>query len=154
MNDGEHGEIRVRGGHIASGYFNNLEATSAAFRENWLYTGDIAYRDRDGFIYIVDRAKDMAIVSGFNVFPREIDEILMAHPHIKEAASIAVPDAEKGEAIKAFVCLNDGSNLTEDQIKDYCREYLVGYKVPNQIEFREALPKTPVGKIDKNQLRE
>ena len=153
MNDGEHGEIRVRGSHIAGGYFNNVEATSSAFRENWLYTGDIAYRDRDGFIYIVDRAKDMAIVSGFNVFPREIDEILMAHPHIKEAASIAVPDAEKGEVIKAFVCLNDGSNLTEDQIKDYCREDLVGYKIPKQIIFREGLPKTPVGKIDKNQLR-
>ena len=107
-----------------------------------------------GFIYIVDRAKDMAIVSGFNVFPREIDEVLMAHPHIAEAASIGIPDDHKGETIKAFVSLIEGSNLTEDAIKSYCQKKLVGYKVPTQISLQETLPKTPVGKIDKKQLRE
>ena len=151
---GELGEIRVKGNHIAKEYFNNKEETEAAFRKGWLYTGDIGYRDKDGFIYIVDRAKDMAIVSGFNVFPREIDEVLMMHPQIKEAASIAAPDAEKGEVINAFVSLNGGCQITEDGIKAYCRGNMVGYKVPQNIRFLEKLPKTPVGKIDKNQLRE
>ena len=153
LETGEPGEIRVRGTHIATEYFNNKEQTAAAFRDGWLYTGDIGYRDTDGFIFIVDRAKDMAIVSGFNVFPREIEEVLMIHPQIKEAASIGVKDDEKGEVIKAFVSLNEGSRISEDQIKAHCRKNLVGYKVPREIRVLESLPKTHVGKIDKSQLQ-
>ena len=153
MPAGEPGEIRVRGAHIADGYHNNDEATNEAFRDGWLHTGDIAYRDDDGFVFIVDRVKDMAVVSGFNVYPREIDEILMAHPQIKEAATIGIPDDYKGEIIKAFVAVKAGESLTEEDIKTYCSEHLITYKVPAIIEFRDELPKTPVGKIDKKFLK-
>jgi long-chain acyl-CoA synthetase len=150
---GESGEIRVRGPHIAKSYFNNPDATVAAFRDGWLYTGDIAYKDQDGYVFIVDRAKDMALVSGFNVFPREIDEVLIAHPKVKEAAAIGIPDDYRGEVIKAFVAVKEGEILTEDELLDYCKDNLVKYKVPAFIEFVDDVPKTPVGKIDKKRLR-
>ena len=150
---GEPGEIRVRGPHIAKSYFNNPDATEAAFRGGWLYTGDIAYKDEDGYVFIVDREKDMALVSGFNVFPREIDEVLMAHPKVKEVAAIGIPDDYRGEVIKAFVTVKEGESLTEDELLVYCKDNLVKYKVPAFIEFVDDIPKTPVGKIDKKQLR-
>ncbi len=150
---GEPGEIRVRGHHVVSTYFNNEEANRTAFQDGWLYTGDIAYKDEDGYVFIVDRSKDMAIVSGFNVFPREIDEVLVTHPGIMEAAAIGIPHPEKGEVIKAYISLLDGTDLSEDDVISFCRENLVGYKIPAEIEFRQELPKTPVGKIDKKQLR-
>ncbi len=150
---GESGEIRVRGPHVTKGYLNDKEATETAFRESWLYTGDIAYKDQDGFIFIVDRSKDMALVSGFNVFPREIDEVLIAHPKILEAAVVGIPDDYRGEIIKAYVVVRDGETLDEAGILDYCGDNLVKYKVPTVVEFLDALPKTPVGKIDKKQLK-
>jgi len=150
---GEPGEIRVKGRHVVSTYFNNEDANKNAFRDGWLYTGDIAYKDKDGYVFIVDRSKDMAIVSGFNVFPREIDEVLVTHPDVKEAAAIGIPHPEKGEVIKAFVSTLPGSDLSTDDVISFCRENLVGYKIPAEIEFRDELPKTPVGKIDKRQLR-
>lgn len=153
MPTGERGEICVKGPHIAESYYNNAEATKAAFREGWLHTGDIAYLDEDGFVFIVDRLKDMTIVSGFNVFPREIDEVLMAHPKIREAAAIGVADEYRGQVIKAFISLRDGESLSEEELLDYCTQELVKYKIPAIIEFADDLPKTPVGKIDKKQLK-
>lgn len=150
---GEEGEIRFKGPHVTNGYFNNPEATKTALRDGWLYTGDIAYIDEDNFVFIVDRKKDMAIVSGFNVYPREIDEVLMAHPKVKEAASVGVPDDYRGEIIKAVVVAKDGEALTEDEMRDHCAANLVKYKVPAIIEFVDEVPKTPVGKIDKKRLR-
>ncbi len=154
MPTGESGEIRVKGPHITKGYLNNKEATDAAFRDGWLYTGDIAYKDEDNFVFIVDRSKDMALVSGFNVFPREIDEVLIAHPKILEAAAVGVPDDYRGEVIKAYVVARDGETLEEQEVLDYCGENLVKYKVPAVVEFLDTLPKTPVGKIDKKQLKD
>lgn len=151
---GESGEVRVRGPHITKGYYNNPEATEAAFRDGWLYTGDIAYLDEDNFVFIVDRSKDMALVSGFNVYPREIDELLIAHPKILEAAAVGVPDDYRGEVIKAYVVVRDGETLDEAEILKYCGDNLVKYKIPAIIEFLDALPKTPVGKIDKKQLKD
>jgi long-chain acyl-CoA synthetase len=150
---GESGEITVKGPHIADEYFNNEVATQAAFRDGWLHTGDVAYLDEDGFVFIVDRSKDMAIVSGYNVFPREIDEVLMAHPKILEAAAIGVPDDYRGEVIKAYVSVREGENLSEEELLAYCADNLVKYKIPAIIEFTDSLPKTPVGKIDKKRLK-
>jgi long-chain acyl-CoA synthetase len=150
---GEPGEIRVRGPHIAKSYFNNPDATEAAFRSGWLYTGDIAYMDEDGYVFIIDRVKDMALVSGFNVFPREIDEVLMAHPKVKEAAAIGIPDDYRGEMIKAFVTVKEGESLSEGELLGYCKDNLVKYKIPAYIEFVDIVPKTPVGKIDKKRLK-
>ena len=152
MGVGEPGEIRVQGYHVVSTYFNNQEATKAAFRDGWLYTGDIAYKDEDDYVFIVDRSKDMALVSGFNVFPREIDEVLVSHPGIKEAAAIGIPHPRKGEVIKAFVSLTEGTDLSAEDIITFCREQLVSYKIPAEVEFVTDLPKTPIGKIDKRHL--
>ena len=153
MPTGESGEITVKGPHIAECYFNNEEATTDAFKDGWLHTGDIAYLDEDGFVFIVDRVKDMAIVSGFNVFPREIDEVLMAHPKILEAAAIGIPDDYRGEVIKVFVSVRDGKTLNREELLEYCAKNLVKYKIPAIIEFTNDLPKTPVGKIDKKKLK-
>jgi long-chain acyl-CoA synthetase len=153
MPTGERGEICVRGPHIAESYYNNEEATKASFKEGWLHTGDVAYLDEDGFVFIVDRVKDMAIVSGFNVFPREIDEVLVAHPKVLEAAAIGVPDDYRGEVIKVFVALRNDETLSEKELLNYCSENLVKYKMPSIVEFTKNLPKTPVGKIDKKQLK-
>lgn len=153
MPTGERGEICVKGPHIAESYFNNEEATKESFRDGWLHTGDIAFLDEDGFVFVVDRVKDMAIVSGFNVFPREVDEVLVAHPKVLEAAAIGVPDDYRGEVIKAYVSVREGEDLSEKELLEYCIEKLVSYKIPAIIEFTDALPKTPVGKIDKKQLK-
>lgn len=153
MPTGKSGEIIVKGPHIADSYFNDKNATASAIRNGWLHTGDIAYIDDDGFVFIIDRLKDMAIVSGFNVFPREIDEVLMAHPKIREAAAIGIPDDYRGEIIKVFVSLRAGETLDEEALLTYCADNLVKYKIPTIIEFTIDLPKTPVGKIDKRQLK-
>ena len=149
----EPGEIRVRGSHITVGYLDNIEETNNTFRNGWLYTGDIAYVDDENYVFIIDRVKEMAIVSGFNVFPREVDEALMSHPEISEAATIALPHKSKGEIIKSFIKLVSDSQITEDEIKDYCRERLISYKIPSEIEFCTKLAKTPIGKIDKKLLK-
>ena len=149
---GEIGEITVRGPHIADKYYNDEEATTAAFKDGWLHTGDVAYLDEDGFVFIVDRLKDMAIVSGFNVFPREIDEVLISHPKIIEAATIGIQDDYRGEVIKAFISVKKGEDIDEEELKKFCAQNLVKYKIPTVFEFTNNLPKTPVGKIDKKKL--
>jgi long-chain acyl-CoA synthetase len=151
---GEVGEIVIRGPQVMKGYWNKPEETAHALRDGWLYTGDIAKMDEDGFFYIVDRKKDMIIAGGFNVYPREVEEVLFEHPKIKEAAVIGVPDSYRGETVKAFVVPKDGATLAPDEIIAFCRERLAAYKVPRLIEFRDAIPKTGVGKYLRRALKE
>jgi long-chain acyl-CoA synthetase len=151
---GEIGEVVIRGPQVMKGYWNKPEETANALRDGWLYTGDIGKMDEDGFFYIVDRKKDMIIAGGFNVYPREVEEVLFEHPKIKEAAVIGVPDAYRGETVKAFVVPQDGATVTPEEITAFCRERLAAYKVPRLIEFRESLPKTGVGKYLRRALRE
>jgi long-chain acyl-CoA synthetase len=153
MPPGEPGEIVAKGPQIMSGYWNNPEETAKVFKGGWLYTGDIGTMDKDGFLYILDRKKDMLLCSGFNVYPREIDEVLYTNPKIAEACVIGVPDTKRGETVKAYVALKPGERLTSQEITDYCRERLAPYKVPKVVEFIDQLPRTPVGKPDRKALR-
>jgi long-chain acyl-CoA synthetase len=150
---GEAGEIRVRGPQVMVGYRNRPEETANALRGGWLYTGDIGHFDEDGYLFVVDRKKEMILVGGFNVYPREIDELLMKHPAIHEAATVGVPDSFSGEAVKAFVALKPGAVLARADLEAYCEANLVKYKRPKHIEFLPALPKTSVGKLDKLALK-
>ena len=151
---GEPGELIVKGPLVMSEYWNNPQETAEHIRDGWLYTGDIARQDEDGYIYIFDRKKDMIIAGGYNVFPREIDEVLFQHPKIKEAVSVGVPHVYRGETIKAFVVLREGETATEDEIIDFCRQNLAAHKSPKIVEFRKELPKSAVGKILRKILRE
>jgi long-chain acyl-CoA synthetase len=143
----------VRGPQFIKGYRNRPEETRQTIRNGWLYTGDIGYYDADGYLFLVDRKKEMIIVGGYNVYPREIDEILFKHPAILEAATVGVPDSFSGDAVKAFVVLRPGASLTAAELQDYCRGVLVKYKVPTRIEFVDALPRSGVGKINKLALK-
>jgi long-chain acyl-CoA synthetase len=137
------------------GYFNRPEETAQTLKDGWLHTGDIATIDADGYVAIVDRKKEMIIVSGYNVYPREVEEALAKHPAVLEGAAIGVPHPLKGEEVKAFVVLKPGQTATADELIAFCREQLAPFKVPKAIEFRESLPKTqPVGKILRRQLAE
>lgn len=136
------------------GYWNRPEETARALRDGWLYTGDMARMDEEGYFYIVDRKKDMIIVGGFNVFPREVEEVLFEHPKIKEAVVVGVPDPYHGEIVKAYVVLRSGEQATEQEIIEFCRERLASYKVPRQVEFRADLPKSMVGKVLRRVLLE
>ena len=153
LGPGEQGEIRVRGPQIMSGYHNRPEENAATLRDGWLYTGDIGERDNDGYLYIRDRKKDMAIVGGYNVYTREIDEVLYTHPAVLEAATVGVADDYRGEVIHAYVVIKPSATTEADDILDHCRKNLAKYKIPNAILFVDALPKTTVGKIDKKALR-
>ena len=146
---GEIGEIRARGPQIMSGYRNKPKDTAEALRGGFLYTGDIGELDADGYLFIRDRKKDMVIVGGYNVYPREVDEVLFTHPAVKEAASTGAPDPYYGETVRAFVVLNDGARIGANELIDHCKKNLAPYKVPSQIYLIEALPRTTVGKIDK-----
>jgi long-chain acyl-CoA synthetase len=147
------GEIRARGPQIMQGYRNRPEETAQALRNGWLYTGDLGEFDRDGYLYIRDRKKDMVLVSGFNVYPREIEEVLCSHPEILEAAVIGVADEEKGARIKAYVVRRASAVAAVPVFDEYCRRNLAAYKVPREYVFVERLPKTAAGKTDKKQLR-
>ena len=151
---GEVGELVVRGPNVMKGYYKMPEETAAAIRDGWLYTGDLARQDEDGYFYIVDRKKDMIIVGGFNVYPREVEEVLFAHEDIVEAAVIGVPDLDFGEEVQAFVVLKEGSKVSAELLKSYCAERLAKYKVPKTIEFLNELPKNTTGKILRRSLRE
>ena len=151
--DEQVGEISVRGGNVMQGYWNQPEATAAALRNGWLLTGDVGYRDSDGYYFITDRKKDMLLVNGINVYPREIEEIIYTFPGIKEAAVISQPDARKGEQPVAFVALNEGATLDERAIIGYIRERLADYKVPRHVHVLPALPRNATGKILKTELR-
>jgi long-chain acyl-CoA synthetase len=150
---GTPGELIARGPQIMAGYWKKPEETAKTIRDGWLYTGDIATQDADGFFRIVDRKKDMVLVSGFNVFPNEVEDTLAKHPAVLEVAVIGVPDGAAGEAVKAFVVPRPGTTPTADQLRDFCREHLTAYKVPKYVEFRTELPKTNVGKILRKDLR-
>ena len=154
LGPGEEGELVIRGPQVMKGYWNRPEETRQALRDGWLYTGDIARMDEDGFFYIVDRKKDMIIVSGYNVYPREVEEVLYTHPAVMEAAVIGVPDPYKGEVPKAVVACKPGQQVTGEELIEYCRRHLAPYKVPRYVEFRPELPKTMVGKILRRALRE
>ena len=147
------GEIQVKGPQVMKGYYNRPEATAETIKDGWLCTGDIGLMEDDGFFRIVDRKKDMILVSGFNVYPNEIEETLASHPKVLEVAAIGVPDDKSGEVVKVFVVKKDNS-LNESEILNYCKENLTGYKIPKQIEFRAELPKTNVGKILRRSLRD
>lgn len=151
---GELGELIIRGPQIMKGYWNMTEETANTLRDGWLYTGDIAKVDEDGYLYIVDRKKDLIIASGYNVYPRDIEELLYEHPAVQEAVVIGVPDAYRGETVKAIIVKKAGHDITEEELINWTRERIAAYKVPEFVEFREELPKTIVGKILRRALRE
>ncbi len=154
VSDGESGELCARGPQVMAGYWNKKEETEQVMTADGFFkTGDIACCSSDGFYKIVDRKKDMILVSGFNVYPNEVEEVLTLHPDITEAAVVGVPDKEKGEAIKAFI-VREQEELSNSEVINYCRDQLTGYKVPQYIEFREELPKSNVGKILRRELRD
>ena len=150
--DGELGEIVLRGENILKGYYRNPEATATAFRGGWFHTGDVGYRDADGFFYIVDRKSDMVIRGGENIYPREIDEVLYQHPAVAAAAAIGVPDELYGEEVAAFVVLKEGREAAEDEIIAFCRAHLADYKCPKTVRFVKEIPKGPTGKLLKREL--
>ena len=151
---GQLGEIVLRSPTVMQGYDRNPEATAKALSAGWLYTGDIGYMDQDGYFYITDRKKELIIVGGFNVFPREIDELIYQHPKVREGICVGVPDPYKGERIKVFLVLKEGVSATPEEFIAYFRERLTPYKVPSQVEFRTELPKSMIGKILRRSLRE
>ncbi|HET7656227.1 MAG TPA: AMP-binding protein, partial [Luteimonas sp.] len=151
---GETGELCLRGPQVMQGYWNRPEETAQAIDANgWLHTGDMARMDEKGYFYIVDRKKDMILVSGFNVYPNEIEDVLAGMPGVREVAAVGVPDEKSGETVKVVIVRNDPA-LTADQVKAYARERLTGYKRPHHVEFRDELPKTNVGKILRRELRD
>jgi long-chain acyl-CoA synthetase len=150
--DGEAGEIVMRGPNVFKGYFKNPEATARAFRGGWFHTGDVGYRDAEGFFHIIDRKSDMIIRGGENIYPREIDELLYRHPAVAEAAAIGVPDELYGEEVAAFVVLKEGRVATAQEIIAYCREHLADFKCPKSVRVVPALPKGPTGKVLKREL--
>jgi len=154
LSSGETGELLVRGPQVMKGYWNQPEETAATLRDGWLYTGDIGRMDEDGYLYIIERKKDLIIASGFNVYPREVEEVLYMHPAVLEAAAIGVPDPYRGETVKAFVALKPGATATDQEIIAFCRERLAAFRVPRQVEFRKELPKSQIGKVLRRALRD
>ena len=150
---GEVGEIVIRGPQVMKGYWKKAEETALVLRNGWLYTGDMARKDEDGYYYIVDRKKDLIIAGGFNIYPREVEEVLFEHPQIKEAVVVGVPDPYRGETVKAFVVLQEGGAASAEEIMAFCRERLAPYKVPRQVVFRDSLPKSGVGKYLRRELK-
>jgi len=153
MPPGERGELIVRGPQVMKGYWNKPEETANTLRDGWCYTGDIAVMDEDGYFYIVDRKKDMIISGGFNVYPRDIDEVFYEHPKVQEACAIGIPDPKRGENVKVFVVLKEGQTVTKDELIEFCTTRLATHKLPTEIEFRGELPKSTVGKILRKELR-
>ncbi len=151
---GESGEFAAKGPMIFSSYWNKPEETEDAFQDGYFLTGDVAVMDDDGWFYIVDRKKDMINVSGYKVWPREVEDTLYTHPQIKEAAVVGVPDEYRGETVKAFVALKDGDGVTEEELVSYCKERMADYKYPRKIEFMDELPKTATGKFLRRELRD
>lgn len=151
---GEAGEIVVKSPTVMLGYYNNPVATEKTVRDGWLYTGDIGVMDEEGYFSIVDRKKEMIIAGGFNIYPKEVENILSNHPAVMETAVIGVPDDYRGETVKAFVVPRPGASVTDDELTEFCRENMIRYMVPKLFEFREELPKTPIGKILKKELKE
>ena len=152
LEQGEVGELLIKGPQVMKGYHNMPTETMNTVREGWLYTGDIVYMDEDGFFFIVDRKKELIKPGGFQVWPREVEEVIQDHPAVLEVGVAGIPDANSGEAVKAWVVLKEGQTASADDIRAWCKEHLAGYKVPKQIDFRDELPKTTVGKILRREL--
>ncbi|MGD7021478.1 long-chain-fatty-acid--CoA ligase [Rossellomorea vietnamensis] len=158
----EIGEICVKGPQVMKGYWNRPEETEMTLKDGWLLTGDLGYMDERGYFYVVDRKKDMIIAGGFNIYPREIEEVLYEHPEVQEVVAAGIPDPYRGETVKAYIVLKENSKLTEEDLDSFARKHLAAYKVPRIYEFRDELPKTAVGKIlrralvdeEKNKLKE
>jgi long-chain acyl-CoA synthetase len=150
---GERGELIIKGPQVMQYYWNNPAETANQLKDGWLYTGDVAIQDEDGYLFIVDRTKDMIIAGGYNIYPREIDEVLYRHPKVAEAVSIGVSDEYRGETIKVFVTLKPGQTATEQEIIDFCKDKLAPYKRPKMVEFRDNIPKSAVGKVLRKVLR-
>jgi long-chain acyl-CoA synthetase len=151
---GEAGEIAIKGPQIMMGYYKKPEETKHALKDGWFFTGDIGKFDEDGYLSVVDRKKDMIIAGGYNIYPVELDDILMGHPKILEACAIGIPHEYRGETVKAFIVVKEGETLTEEEITAYCKEKLAAYKVPKIFEFIDELPKSAVGKVLRRKLRE
>jgi long-chain acyl-CoA synthetase len=149
---GQPGEIVIRAPQIMEGYWERPTETGNMIRDGWVYTGDIGYLDEDGYLFIIDRKKDLIKPGGFQVWPREVEEVIASHPSVADVAVAGVPDAYQGEAVKAWIVLKEGQSATVEEMRAYCRQKLVGYKVPKQIEFRDSLPKTLVGKTLRRML--
>jgi long-chain acyl-CoA synthetase len=151
---GEAGELAVRGPQVMLGYWRRPDETALVLRDGWLFTGDVAEMDEDGFFKIVDRKKDMILTGGMNVYPRDVEEPLYQHPKVKEAVAVGLPDDHWGEAVKVYIVLKDGQTATEQEMREYCQTQMARYKVPKYIEFRQELPKTLVGKFLRRKLVE
>jgi len=151
---GEAGEIVIRGANVMKGYYKRADATAEAMRGGWFHSGDIGAVDADGYFSVVDRLKDMILRGGFNVYPREVEEVLMTHPDISLAAVVGVPHEQHGEEIKAFVVLEEGASLTADDLVAWGKEQMAAYKYPRLVEFRSELPMNATGKILRRQLRD
>jgi len=151
---GEVGEIVLKSPDMMLGYYGRPEETAQTIRDGWLYTGDLGYMDRDGYFYIVDRKKDLIITGGFNVYPREVEDVLYMHQAVKEACVIGVPDGYRGETVKAFVVLKENMTAGPDDVIAFCRQNLLPYKVPRQVEFCPDLPKSAIGKVLRRILKE
>jgi long-chain acyl-CoA synthetase len=151
---GEPGELAISGPQVMEGYWNRPEESAAVLRDGWLLTGDMAVMDEEGYFAIVDRKKDMIIAGGYNVYPREVEEVLYEHPKVLEVAVAGVPDAYRGEVVKAFVVLRQGEQATVDEIREFAKARLAAYKVPRAVEFRDDLPKTLIGKVLRRALVE
>jgi long-chain acyl-CoA synthetase len=151
---GETGEIAVKGPQIMMGYYKKPEETENALKDGWFFTGDIGKFDEDGYLSIVDRKKDMIIAGGYNIYPVELDDVLMNHPKILEACAVGIPHEYRGETVKAFIVTKEGETLTEEDVTRYCKENLAAYKVPKIFEFVAELPKSTVGKVLRRKLKE
>jgi acyl-CoA synthetase (AMP-forming)/AMP-acid ligase II len=151
---GEVGELICRGPNVMEGYYGNPEGTAEAIRDGWLYTGDLARMDEEGFLYIVDRKKDMILSGGENIYPRELEEVLIRHPAVVDVTVVGVPDPDWGEAVKAFIVRKDEVSLDEETVVNYCKEHLASYKKPKHVEFISTIPRNPSGKVLKRLLRE
>jgi long-chain acyl-CoA synthetase len=154
MPAGEPGELALAGPQVMRGYWNRPDETAQVLRNGWLLTGDMAVMDEEGYFSIVDRKKDMIIAGGYNIYPREVEEVLYEHPKILEVAVVGVPDSYRGEIVKAFVVLRDGEEATSEEIREFAKGRLTGYKVPRSVEFRDDLPKTMIGKVLRRALVE
>jgi long-chain acyl-CoA synthetase len=147
------GEILCKGGNIMKGYYKMPEETEQALRGGWLHTGDMGYLDEDGYLYIVERKKDLIIRGGFNIYPKDVEEVLYSHPAVAEAAVVGKPDELMGEEVVAYVVLKPGGKATKESLISHCQSHLAKYKCPRRVEFIDSMPKNPIGKIQKKELR-
>ncbi|MGC8495020.1 MAG: AMP-binding protein, partial [Syntrophobacteraceae bacterium] len=154
VKQGEAGELLIRSPLVMKEYFQSPEETAVQLRDGWLSTGDIVVRDEDDYLFVVDRKKDMVIAGGYNIYPREVDEVLFEHPKVLEAVSVGIPDEYRGETLKAYVVLKPGETAEGEGIVRFCRERLAAYKVPKLVEFRQSLPKSALGKVLRKMLRD